>query len=327
MRLFIIALLFAISYAQTDFDSSNNQDFTPSSPYLEPIQASVESISNENAFFGYELRDLREETTEAPSRGCRSTFKSAKTCCENGCWQEYKSGLATRFGKGFTADSCLDMCRQYDHGCCFFNSGNGVCYYKASEILVDDVDEKNQAMILPCLEEFVYTPWQYDKRRCPWPWGDIKSSDECESAATSLGITFSSVGASFLSPSWCTMSENEAYFNREDSGVLLDWRKPLCRQNECGFLEIHPLDCPEDRGASLKSCDENLIDGELCEADSSSSVGIKNYNINNCGLYDVFRYICPQWVIAEEFGPCSVTCGIGIQSKEITCSTGLDSIV
>merc|ERR1712176_1623655 len=33
-------------------------------------------------------------------------------------------------------------------------------------------------------------------------------------------------------------------------------------------------------------------EGELCEADSTLPNGATNFNINNCGSFDVFRYTC-----------------------------------
>lgn len=52
-----------------------------------------------------------------------------------------------------------------------------------------------------------------------------------------------------------------------------------------------------------------MNEGELCEADSTLPNGETNYNVNNCGNYDVFRYTCSSNRVANfrhvGFGGCT----------------------
>lgn len=60
----------------------------------------------------------------------------------------------------------------------------------------------------------------------------------------------------------------------------------------CSWTAIPSNECPSGNGASLPECTENMQSGDLCEADSALPDGSTNYNVNNCGSYDVFRYSC-----------------------------------
>merc|ERR1712117_515501 len=60
----------------------------------------------------------------------------------------------------------------------------------------------------------------------------------------------------------------------------------------CNYVPISTSECPSDKGRSLADCKLNMSEGELCEADSVLPNGATNFNINNCGSYDVFKYTC-----------------------------------
>jgi len=76
----------------------------------------------------------------------------------------------------------------------------------------------------------------------------------------------------------------------------------------CAWIPLSSAECPSDNGASLSDCTDDMSDGELCEADSILPSGETNYNINNCGAYDVFRYDCQA----------SSTCNVDIQRVSVT---------
>jgi len=61
----------------------------------------------------------------------------------------------------------------------------------------------------------------------------------------------------------------------------------------CDWVPVTLSECPPTSVSStMKDCNEGMEDGEMCEADSVLPNGIRNYNINNCGAYDVFRFKC-----------------------------------
>jgi len=61
----------------------------------------------------------------------------------------------------------------------------------------------------------------------------------------------------------------------------------------CDWVPVSLSECPPgSENSRMGDCHEGMEDGELCEADSPLPNGLTNYNINNCGWYDVFRYKC-----------------------------------
>ena len=54
---------------------------------------------------------------------------------------------------------------------------------------------------------------------------------------------------------------------------------------ECRF--IHVSSCPTD--SNLDECHKGMTSDELCEADKPLPDGNSNFEINNCGNYDVFK--------------------------------------
>lgn len=60
----------------------------------------------------------------------------------------------------------------------------------------------------------------------------------------------------------------------------------------CDWYPVTSSECPSSEiSAALPGCNEAMENGELCEADSSLPNGV-SHNINNCGNYDVFRFMC-----------------------------------
>merc|ERR1711879_903288 len=79
----------------------------------------------------------------------------------------------------------------------------------------------------------------------------------------------------------------------------------------CTWIPVVSADCPSDNGQSLPDCTNNMADGELCEADAALPDGTTNFDIDNCGPYDVFRFECD--------GMSSVsTCNVDIQRVSVT---------
>lgn len=56
--------------------------------------------------------------------------------------------------------------------------------------------------------------------------------------------------------------------------------------SDCVFEAVEADVCPSD--PNLSECNSNMSDGDLCEADHPLPDGNQNYDINNCGRYDVF---------------------------------------
>ena len=77
----------------------------------------------------------------------------------------------------------------------------------------------------------------------------------------------------------------------------------------CLFQAIWPSKCPcndaiisydddsyysdsDDTGCSLKECNTNMLNNDLCEADGPLPDGSTNFEIDNCpGNYDVFKCV------------------------------------
>jgi len=68
------------------------------------------------------------------------------------------------------------------------------------------------------------------------------------------------------------------------------------QQAGCSHVPISSSECPADNGKNLLDCSMNMTEGMLCEADSALPNGDTNFNINNCGGYDVFRFTCSSSV-------------------------------
>ena len=55
----------------------------------------------------------------------------------------------------------------------------------------------------------------------------------------------------------------------------------------CKFVPVTKFECPED--PDIKECDNDMRENELCEADKTLPDGNKNFSIDNCNDYDVFK--------------------------------------
>ena len=55
----------------------------------------------------------------------------------------------------------------------------------------------------------------------------------------------------------------------------------------CFFEQISSFECPSD--SNLPECTTTMALGSLCEADQRLPDGNYNFNVDNCGGYDVFR--------------------------------------
>jgi len=62
----------------------------------------------------------------------------------------------------------------------------------------------------------------------------------------------------------------------------------------CDWVAVSPEDCPRTWRSlrSMQDCHQNMVFGELCEADKQLPNGNQNFDINNCGPFDVFQYRC-----------------------------------
>jgi len=61
-------------------------------------------------------------------------------------------------------------------------------------------------------------------------------------------------------------------------------------QKTCGATFVPVTNCPAN--ADLPECTDQTACGDLCEADQPLPDGNTNYDINNCGGYDVFQKTC-----------------------------------
>lgn len=77
--------------------------------------------------------------------------------------------------------------------------------------------------------------------------------------------------------------------------------------SECRWEPVPTDHCPPNDYNQLRNMEECTLDmrvGELCEADRALPDGNSDFNINNCGAFDVFRVVCdheqvacnPNWI-------------------------------
>ena len=57
--------------------------------------------------------------------------------------------------------------------------------------------------------------------------------------------------------------------------------------SKCVFEALQENECPANR--DISECSADMAHGGLCEADGPLPDGNTNYNINNCGRYDLFK--------------------------------------
>merc|ERR1719242_2135047 len=66
-----------------------------------------------------------------------------------------------------------------------------------------------------------------------------------------------------------------------------------CDVQVCDWEALPVDECPGIWEAYMMAdCHAGMVSGELCEADLTLPNNNRNYNINNCGAFDVFRYSC-----------------------------------
>jgi len=89
------------------------------------------------------------------------------------------------------------------------------------------------------------------------------------------------------------LPDGNSVYNINNCGAY-DVFKYSCniQQAGCSHVPISSSECPADNGKNLLDCSMNMAEGMLCEADSALPNGDTNFNINNCGGYDVFRFTC-----------------------------------
>merc|ERR1711953_1400793 len=69
--------------------------------------------------------------------------------------------------------------------------------------------------------------------------------------------------------------------------------KRACDVEVCDWKALPVDECPGWwESYMMADCHDGMVSGELCEADSTLPNNNRNYNINNCGAFDVFRYSC-----------------------------------
>jgi len=71
-------------------------------------------------------------------------------------------------------------------------------------------------------------------------------------------------------------------------------------EKECDWVSIRGSECRNACPTSMdcrrmRECADDMTDGEYCEADRLLPNGNGQYDVNNCyGMFDVFRYVCPD---------------------------------
>jgi len=94
-------------------------------------------------------------------------------------------------------------------------------------------------------------------------------------------------------PGRCNPHDKHCWTCTEDQWKIDPNFKPpkYCDPEKCGFIPVTRAECPP-RNQHLNNCQLNMEEGELCEANNIISDFIDNFEINNCGNRDIFRYSC-----------------------------------
>lgn len=94
-------------------------------------------------------------------------------------------------------------------------------------------------------------------------------------------------------PGRCNPHDKHCWTCTEDDWKIDPNFKPpkYCDPEKCGFIPVTRAECPP-RNQHLNNCQLNMEEGELCEANNIISDFIDNFEINNCGNRDIFRYSC-----------------------------------
>lgn len=64
----------------------------------------------------------------------------------------------------------------------------------------------------------------------------------------------------------------------------------ICDGDVYQWVAVPEQECPSN--ANIGECSSEMGCNELCEADKTLPDGNSNYNIDNCGAYDIFRKVC-----------------------------------
>ena len=59
---------------------------------------------------------------------------------------------------------------------------------------------------------------------------------------------------------------------------------------DCVFEQVSSNECPEN-AIDLRECGHNMATGTLCEADQALPGSEETYNVDNCGVHDVFKCV------------------------------------
>jgi len=131
-------------------------------------------------------------------------------------------------------------------------------------------------------------------------WTPISSS-ECSSInVPNLPECSTSMSEGDLCEADKRLPNGSSNFNINNCGSYDVFRYSCSVSKRCDYVPISTSECPRDNGRNLADCKLNMSEGELCEADSTLPNGARNFNINNCGSYDVFRYTCGSNVVTTE---------------------------
>lgn len=105
-------------------------------------------------------------------------------------------------------------------------------------------------------------------------------------------------------PGYCAPYDPHCWTCSEDWAIIDPnfTSPPECgdKGEGCDWVALPRSECPDNSDlAEMEDCNEGMVHGEMCEADSPLPHGrldengeLEDFNINNCGWYDVFIFKC-----------------------------------